>query len=267
MTADLSYWQQRLAEHFLDLATSRSRVEGGTPIFALEHGLEAREVQAVANSVRGHISSAAPSMDHALAWIVYAAEIGYGYSGDEYWQTFEKQTPGWVVHGDRYWIRDRYRVFATKYCGARPSGAWAEHFSIICWPITHAILPRDLQRQLARVLYELRHFFSGELLESPTKLGELIADQSWKATSRFQNFAQETQLVGLVASALLRQGELGRDNLIHPAALHRIGTDLDRESRSREWLRGSSQVRTGPRQYPRLGGWPTPGVASRSSSR
>jgi hypothetical protein len=178
-------------------------------------------------------------MDHALAWIVYAAEIGYGYSGDEYWQTFEEQTPGWTVRGDRYWIRDCYRMFQRKYGGAQPSGAWAEHFSIICWPITHAILPRDLQRQLARVLYELRHSFSAELFESPPRLGEFIAARSWNGTSRFQNLAQETHLVGQIATALLLRGQLGTESLIHPAALQRIGADLDRERRAREWLRGA----------------------------
>ena len=28
---------------------------------------------------------------------------------DEYWQTFESETPGWLRHGDRYWIRDCFR--------------------------------------------------------------------------------------------------------------------------------------------------------------
>src|SRR5579875_109498 len=63
------------------------------------------------------------------------------------------------------------------------------------------------------------------------------AGRSWSATSRFQNLAQETQLVGQIAAALLLQGESGPDNLIHPATLRRISQGLDRERRSREWLR------------------------------
>src|SRR3712207_7713201 len=51
-------------------------------------------------------------------------------------------------------------AFKRQFAGATPSGRWAEHFSIIAWPITHAILPRDLQQQLARILYDLRHSFS-----------------------------------------------------------------------------------------------------------
>ena len=236
---DLASWHTRLAQHFSQLREVRHATWGDRPIFALEHGLESAEVQAVATAVRGHIAHAAPSIDHALAWIVYAAEIGYGFSGDEYWQTFEEQTPGWTLLGDRYWIRDCYQMFERQYGGARPSGAWAEHFSIICWPITHAILPCDLQHQLARILYELRNSFSAEVFESPPKLGEFIAARSWHGTSRFQNLAQETHLVGQIAAALLLQGQLGTSSLIHPAALQRIGADLDRERRAREWLRGA----------------------------
>ena len=236
---DLASWHSRLAQHFSQLHEVRYATRGDRPIFALEHGLEAAEVQAVAAAVRAHIARAEPSKDHALAWIVYAAEVGYGFSGDEYWQTFEEQTPGWTLRGDRYWIRHCYHMFEREYGGARPSGAWAEHFSIICWPITHAILPRDLQYQLARILYDLRHSFSAELFESPPKLGEFIAARSWSGNARFQNLAQETHLVGQIAAALLLQGQHGTSSLIHAAALQRIGTDLERTRRAREWLRGA----------------------------
>ena len=236
---DLASWDARFAQHFSQLRDDRHAAWNDRPIFALEHGLEAAEVQAVAAAVRVHIAHAEPSIDHALAWIVYAAEIGYGFSGDEYWQTFEEQTPGWTLRGDRYWLRDCYRMFERKYGGARPSGAWAEHFSIICWPITHAILPRDLQYQLARILYELRNSFSAELFESPPEFGKFIAARSWNSTSRFQNLAQETHLVGQIAAALLLQGQHRTGSLIHAAALQRIGADLDRERRARDWLRGA----------------------------
>jgi len=239
MDAELRDWQTRLARHFAELRGRRCGDGAERPVFGLEHGLDPREVQALATAVRGYVADRPPSGDHALAWIVYSSELGYRYSGDEYWQTFELETPGWTLNGNRYWIRDCYRQFQRDFGGAVPSGAWAEHFSIICWPITHAVLPEDLQRQLARILYELRHLFSGELLESPAMLGELIAARSWNATSRFQNLAQETQLVGQIAAALLLQEESGSDNLIHPATLRRIGEDLDRERRAREWLRGA----------------------------
>ncbi len=240
--SELASWQLRLAEHFRDLASRRGASPNGTPLFALEHGLDSIEFQAVAAAIRKQIVHSVPSADQALPWIVYAAEIGYGYAGDEYWQTFEEQTPGWTTHGDRYWIRSRFQEFQRTCRGAQPSGAWADHFSIICWPITHAILPRDLQRQLARILYELRHAFSAEVFEFPQQLGELIGSRSWTATSRFQSFAEQTHLVGQIAAALLLEGQPNASGLLHPAALRRIGEDLDRERQAREWLRGARRA-------------------------
>jgi hypothetical protein len=145
-----------------------------------------------------------------LPWIVYAAEIGYRYEGDEYWQTFEAETPGWLEFGHRSWIRDRFMDFSNRFGGAKPTGPWAEWFTNICWPITHAILPQYLQRQMAEILFELRHAFTANVFESPDALGRLIAAGSVNATSRFQILAQDTLLVGQIAAALLIQP--GRDS-------------------------------------------------------
>lgn len=236
MPTDLAQWNERLSRHFAELRQVRRRDED-LPLFALEHGLNASEIQDLSEGIRRHIVIGGPLRAHALVWIVYAAEIGYRYSGDEYWQTFESATPGWVLRGDRSWVRTRFRAFHTEFGGAEPTGAWAEHFSIICWPITHAILPRDLQQQLARILYELRHTFSEELLESPTSLGEAVAARSWNTTARFQKLAQETALVGQIAAALLLEGNVGTDTLIHRATLQRIGQDVERERLGRQWLK------------------------------
>jgi hypothetical protein len=234
----LGEWNERLAEHFSALARDRKDI----PIFALEHGLEPAEVLTLSDGLREHICVSRPSSKHALVWTVYAAEIGYGYAGDEYWQTFEADTPGWTENGDRHWIRDSFAAFQTKFAAAKPSGAWAEHFSIIAWPITHAILPRDLQQQLARILYDLRHAFSAELFDEPRRLGDFIAARSWNTSARFQNLVQAPALVGQIAAALLLQGKEGVKTLLHPMTLKRIGDDVDRERRGRDWLRGARRA-------------------------
>lgn len=233
----LEQWNTRLGGHFAQLLKERRASGSELPIFALEHGLERGDLQELSAAVRAHAERYAPKREHALAWIVYATEVGYRFSGEEYWQTFEEETQGWTVSGSRDWIRERFRQFRNNFGGAEPSGRWAQHFSIICWPITHAILPQDLQQQLAEALYNLRHQFSAELLKSPSDLGELILAQSWNRSSRFQNFAEETLLVGQIAAALLLQGDNAADTLILPTTLHRIRDDLDRERRAREWLR------------------------------
>ena len=237
MNTELEAWQARSSLHFATLRDSRRARGIAEPLFALEHGLAQTEVSDLEGAVRTHIASRAPSRDHWLVWVVYSAEFGYRYSGDEYWQTFEQETPGWIVNGDRYRIREFYRRFEREFGGAVPSGPWAEHFSIICWPITHAILPKDLQIQLARTLYESRYLLSEDVLGSPELLGDLIAARSWNASSRFQNLAQDPRLVGQIAAALLIQERAGSGELIYPATLRRISEDLDRERQAREWLR------------------------------
>ena len=234
MSKELLDLQKRLELHFRELHSHRSNEQ---PIFGLEHCLNAKEIEDLSIAVHAHIAEQPPSIDHSLAWIVYTSEFGYAYSGDEYWQTFEQETPGWTDNGNRNWIRRRYLDFHKEFGGAEPSGIWAEQFSIICWPITHAILPKDLQRHLARILYETRNSFSAEILESPVALGELIYNQSWSASSRFQNFARHKQLAGQIAAPLLLEGDFGTDSLIRSETLKRISKDLDNERRSREWIR------------------------------
>lgn len=236
---DLEYWHTRLASHFDTLASERHSGSGTPPVFALEHGLDEPEIKAIAKAVRAQIASRGPSRKYRLPWIVYAAELGYRYSGTEYWQTFEATTPGWMARGDRHWIRRSYSWFRDEYGGATPKGQWADWFTIICWPITHAVLPKDLQRQLARALYQIRHSFSRQVFESPAILGTLIAEHSWTESSRFRNLAQETELVGQIAAALLMKGESGSDRLLYAPTLRRISEDLDREQRRREWLRAA----------------------------
>lgn len=237
----LADWQQRLEQHFERLRQQRTGSVGDQPIFALEHGLTPSELSQLERDIRSYITVAPPLKEHSLPWVVYAAEIGYRYAGDEYWQTFAAETPGWRQHGDRYWIRRRFVEFQKRFGGAQPSGKWAEQFSIICWPILHAILPTDLQQQLAKVLYEIRYSFAADLFELPIKLGRLIAIRSWNASSRFRNLAQEPLLLGQIATALLLHDQQTTKSLILPSTLQRIAADLERERQARTWLLGARQ--------------------------
>src|ERR1035438_9420458 len=171
---ELSQWHTRLHEHFKQLCAQRQSHPAKPPVFALEHGLSASEVQEIRQSLQTHIKRAVPSDSHRLPWIVYATELGYGYEGDEYWQTFEQDTPGWQTYGDRHWIKRVFMAFHKQYCAARPTVEWAEHFSIIAWPIHLAILPRYLQTHLAKLLYDNKYAITGPLLRDSRRLGEFL---------------------------------------------------------------------------------------------
>lgn len=241
MVMSIASWSARLKDHFERLHQQRLLSTTNLPIFGLEHGLSCEEVGALQADIREYASRHAPSSTDALPWVVYATEIGYRYEGYEYWQTFEEQTPGWEYRGDRYWLRNCFLGFSRRYGGAVPSGVWADHFSIICWPITHAILPLDLQRHLAKILYELRHEFSKEMLDDPSILGDMVRSRAWTANSRFRDFAQNSALIGQIAAALLLQGQEGSNSLINPAALERIRRDLEGVRHVRGWLRDASR--------------------------
>ena len=237
-TATLKDFQDRLDAHFRSLATTRER--SGFPIFALEHGLNSTELDRVNTLLRARHRDQLPLAPHWLLWTVYASEAGYGYTGDEYWPSFEKQTPTWQFH-DRPKIKTWFGKFQKSFNGVIPSGPWAEQFSIIAWPITHALLPRYLQRQFAKLLYDLRFRLAFASLDAGS-IGRLLAAHASDASTRFQEFLQQEQLTGQIAAALLRGESVQDDELIYAPTLTRIIQDLQRVRSSREWLNETRHV-------------------------
>lgn len=260
---DLEQIHERLEQHFESLRQERDERGGGKPLFALEHGLGVTEISELQNCVRSAVRSGRPSHKYWLPYVIYAAEVGYRYTGDEYWHTFETATPGWVERGDRHYIRQKFHAFADRFGGAQPTGPWARHFSIICWPITHAVLPTDLQIQLARLLYGYRYLLSAELLASPEDLGQTLAARTWGSSARFQNFAQNTDLLGQVAVALLLDEE-GPSVLLLDSTLGRIVEDLSEQRQARRWLSDAKRtaLRVNLRGLARVRGTPTTPTAA-----
>lgn len=228
-------WHDRLHQHFQELHQERILV--GTSVFALEHGLSLPQLEELQADIRAYIQKYSPTDKHWLPWIVHAAELGYKYDGHEYWGPFKESTVGWHERGrDPHWVRDKFREFERNYGGAVPTGSWAQHFPIICHPITHSILPEIFQSQLASVLDSIQHFFTVEILQSPDLLGELIATHSLNQSDRFQQFAQNVQMVGLIAKALLNEEENYTSKILRSSTLQRIVADLKRDSVAREQL-------------------------------
>jgi hypothetical protein len=235
----LAAWQERLGGHFADLRAQRDAVRPGSPLFALEHGLSLDdELPQLQLAVRRAVEGPRLPQSVGLPFVVYAAEVGYGYRGDEFWPVFEQATPRWTSHGiddARRFIRHRFEEFADAYAGARISGRWALWFKNIAWPITHAVLPTDLQRHLARLLYDYRNALTADLLDDHAALGERLALRSQDTSARFRKFAENTELLGLVAASLL-VGEDEETPLLTSAVLQRIVADLSKERQAGAWL-------------------------------
>ena len=241
MAVPLDKWQERMKQHFAALADRRS--SSGLPIFALEHGLTDAELGEIADQLRSRLTSGQRLMPHWLLWTIYAAEQGYTYEGDEYWQSFEELTPNWDST-DRYRVSAWFSKFQKAYNGVVPSGPWASHFRIIAWPITHAVLPRYLQQQFARTLYELRFTLARTTSIEPMVIGALIANNVYCASTRFEQFLQQEELVGRIVLALLHQDPREGEEPLLPATLDRIVADLEEVRHARGWLKETSRVVT-----------------------
>ena len=239
MAASLDQWQERMERHFASLAERRAM--SGFPLFALEHGLDDGELEEIAKQLRARLNTGLRLAPHWLLWTIYAAERGYIYEGGEYWQSFEDVTPGWDFR-DRYRVTTWFSKFQSTYNGVVPSGPWASHFSIIAWPITHAVLPRYLQQQFARTLYDLRFALARLTTIEPAVIGRLIANSVYYASTRFEQFLQQEELVGRIVLALLHQDPRKGAEPLLPATLDRIVADLEQMRHARGWLREASHV-------------------------
>jgi len=241
-TEVLSYLHQRLDAHFHALSDARAALDPTPPVFALEHDLGETDLQLLKRSVRTVVSWGLQTR-HRQSWlpfVVYASEHGYDYVGDKYWPPFEADTPGWQ-YDHRAWLKNQFIKFADAYGGARPTGAFARYFPIIAWPITHAVLPTYLQRQLAQLLYELRTGLSTALLSNPAELGSWLEARTHSYTERFRIFCRNTEMLGHVAAALLVGDEEDSPYLIH-STLERIVEGVSREQQARHWLASARQT-------------------------
>jgi hypothetical protein len=238
LAATLDDLQARLERHFRALRAERDASRAGAPVFALEHGLAVGDLAVLNDSVRSWIRANSPTRRLWLPFVVYATEIGYRYEGDKYWPVLAEMTPGWS-DGSRPTVARWFKEFAHQFGGAVPRGPWASHFRYICWPITHAILPTDLQRQFARLLYDYRSALTAELLADPAALGTTLAARTSHTSKRFQQFAENVQLLGHVAATVL--SNVGGGGALLESTLHRIVEDISSEREARTWLRAARQ--------------------------
>lgn len=233
MERSLDDWQERVERHFQDLSKKRTEAELG--VFAIEHGLENDEVEQISDLLRFRLKSGSRLSPHWLLWIIYSTEHGYKYEGDEYWQSFEAQTPWWDGrHRGR--LSRWFNRFQKTYNGVVPSGRWASHFSIISRPITHAILPKYLQFQFARELFHQRVNLSALTSLDPGNVGRRFAGNAHHSSSRFQVFLQQEELAGRIVLGLLGEWPEDGTEPIHPPTLERIVSDLEATRNAGEWL-------------------------------
>lgn len=230
---------QKLHAHFGRLAELKR--EAGHPVFALEHGLGSDEVEALRLGLETKLQELlrggeALTSKHWLCWVVHAAEHGYTFEGLEFWPSFSAKTPSWDRYvGVRSLLRDWFVRFKTTYRGVWPAGGWAANYPYIAWPITHALLPSDLQTRLAESMFQMRFRLGATGTLTPTRVGRLVAAYSHHGSNRYLNFLAQGDLVGRIVLALLHANPDDQD-AIHPPTLRRIISDLNRTRVARRML-------------------------------
>jgi hypothetical protein len=233
--------QANLEAHFSSLRDERAAL--GYPVYALEHGIPAEEIDAWRKELSRELAGMQSLQnDHWLPWLIIAAEVGYNYDGDEYWRSFAQAIPEWRQFGSRETIRFWFNAFSEKFAGLHPRGRWAEHFSFIAWPIAHAILPMDLQGQFARRLYDLRYELARGAELTIEDIGKLIQSGDPGGSSRFQNLLEQTELTGRLVLALRDEDVQDAIPAIHRPTLSRIVADLERRRSARDELREARKV-------------------------
>ncbi|UNZ18044.1 hypothetical protein [Streptomyces sp. 891-h] len=241
--AVLKHLHEYLDHHFRTLHEHRQALQPAAPVFALEHDLNGDDLELLSSAVGGALAEGFDIRHRAqwLPFVVHAAEIGYLYTGDEYWPLFAQKTPGWdcgpqwKINSNRALVKRWFKQFAAKYGGIEPEGAFAANFNIIAWPITHAIMPVDLQRQMAQLLSEARAVMTSEMLDDPNLLGACLATRTGRYSDRFQKLCYNQSLLGHIAAALLSGDDEGSPYLVQ-STLVRLVADLTKENESRTWL-------------------------------
>lgn len=233
MVRSLDDWQARVEGHFQDL--SEGRRESGLGVFAIEHGLDDDEVKEIAEGLCLRLKRGNRLSTYWLLWVIYSTEHGYRYKGDEYWPSFESQTPLWDGRY-RNQLARWFRRFIRTYDGVVPSGRWANHFSIISRPITHAILPKYLQVQFAKELFYQRRSLSVLTSLDPGDVGRRFSGNAYHSSTRFQDFLQQEELAGRIVLGLLGEWPEEGTEPIYPPTLERIVRDLEETRNGREWL-------------------------------
>lgn len=230
---------QQLHAHFGHLAELKR--ESGHPVFAFEHGLSSDEIKALEQGLENDLCTLLRRKEqltskHWLCWVVHAAEHGYTFEGLEFWPSFSAKTPSWDRYiGVRALLRDWFVRFKNTYRGVWPAGSWAANYRYIAWPITHALLPSDLQTRLAESMFQMRFRLGATEALTPTRVGQLVAAHTHNGSNRYLNFLAQEDLVGHIVLALLHANPDEQD-AIHPPTLRRIIADLNRTRAARRML-------------------------------
>jgi len=232
---DTTELHSRLEEHFRALRQVRS----DRSVYLLEYGrsgVTRQELEIVVQHGLAHSPCSSSWWSRRyLPLLVLATEAGYEYEGPghDFWDGFQRVSSRLFDATDRVafsgWFRD---AVTTLGIAEPPESPWSNHFCHIAWPITHAVLPKDLQRALTVALSELPF-----AVTDATPTDRLVDGLSWVAHerfgTRFEQWLKNRDLVSSLVPALLERGE---DCWLEGSLVQRIRQDIEETPEAEEQL-------------------------------
>lgn len=219
-----------VASHISVLAPERAP----HPVFIIEHGmgdaglLQAKDFLREAIERDPTLSSAKWNWSY-LPLLAATAEVGYRYrgTGTDFWPVLERDLH--VAAGASFrsalvrLFEQGHREFGIAKPGDSP---WERHFPLIAWPISNAIVPLELQPQLAGALRQaLRSGVSGN---DPEALYQYLVNiAGGQAGRRFENWLKRTDVASEVMKRLLYPTS---DGWLSREILDRIDRDLRKDA-------------------------------------
>ena len=229
--------QRNLENRFAKLRDSRTG-----PVFFIEHGLSAQDsrqlLDSVSQAARFRPIQSSWWREYPLPLLVTATEVGYEYrgTGTDFWPNLESALKIDISPAARQHVRDLFRNYSEWYRGARPANTpWTANFSLIAWPVTHALVPLEFHRQLAAALANLRS--SAHSLDDEN-LHIAVRGAAGRTSARFHTFLEDASLAVPVIRALLGEGngEISQDSI------DRIGKDLASDSDAHRSIKIAKQI-------------------------
>jgi len=227
--------EQQLLQRFRCL--SEQRIKNEWPVFGIEHGLSSDQLNDLTEALEIDLQNRkSMASEHFLVWIAFAVEIGYNYNGEEYWQSFGERLPSWTLLGDRSALKRLFRRFNKDFNGFQPSGRWAEHFSIISWPISNAVLPSSLHRSFARFLHNMRFEVASRQTWTAAEIGEFVSENYYGGSTLLQGMLEQHELTGNIILALRSIDVTSQGLPISGCVLDRLCADIEKVRSSKSNL-------------------------------
>lgn len=207
MSQQITAWQDRLRNEYTALAYSRP---DGLPIHVIEAGLSARERDQLMADVKACFQArglwASVWKANPLPLLFAATQVGYQFQGGfaGFWPHLADELGDPTSFGapnERQELIEHFMREAQTYSFATPQNTpWTRRFNLIAWPITNALLPREVQLPFTTLLSKLTSSINTLSIDKASQLIQRFGARI--AGNRFEDWTARSSSAALVIDFL-----------------------------------------------------------------